>query len=880
MAKFRILFFPVLIIFQLSQSINTYAQKLINESFNNESMSLVLKKISEKYNLKFSYDYSLLEKIKVSENYKNISTKKFIHKIGAKYKFELEKIDDIYIITPLDNTYKKLVIKGLVVDKDSKEHLPYANIYQKETGYSTSSNEEGFFTIFTNNKDSFVFTISYLGYKTQDFKLGTDDTLGIFKINMSNENKLLSKVDIQTNIVKTIDFGKIAGHFTVNPAKMKDLPVLGELNIFRNLQLFPGVSITDNTSSGMIIRNSPPDQTLVTFDGFSILDLNHFFGMFSPINSKVVKDIQVYKGSFEAKYGNRVSGMVEITSKTGNLTKPSFHFNLNMLSANLVLQIPLFKKATLLVAARRSYNDVVKTSLYNKIFEGVKSPIDNDYWLVNGTVRYLPNKLDPTFSFYDINLRLNVPLSKKDNLSISYYTGKDNLDFSDSVSTVDYKYQLFENINWGNHGFGIKWTRNWSKKTFTTVALNLSNYFNLYSSSYSSSQDIYYDSTSFYETNFIDNLNFKINTSWNINKKHSVDFGIDNNTTYVDFLSNWNGTTLQDILQFSNQMSVFAQDKYSITTKFKLTGGIRANFTSSSEKPNIEPRISLLYNTSDYLSFKVSGGLYHQYLNKIPIKDANGINRNYWVISDNVIAPAVESYHYTIGFNYKKSFLTFDFEAYYKSALNLIEYESAILNEISFQQNDVEGIYHKGKGAIAGIDILLLKEYKKYIGWIAYSYGKSYRKFPDINNGIAYPSNNDQRHELKFVNMLKLKNWNFALTWIYGSGKPYTQPIGQYSIKLLNGQTKLISIPENKNSSRLPAFHSLDMAINYNFRIASGFAKIGLSIFNLYGRQNIKHRFYRITKETTNNGTQSPTYKVYDIKLMGFTPNVFFSIDF
>ena len=880
MLKHRMVIILLLLIIQSFVCSKVFAQKLISENFQNEPMTSVLSTISQKYQMKFSYDYTLLEKVKVSGSYENINERNFIRQLSSKYKFDIEKVDGVYLIKPQNKPTKNHIIKGFIIDKKSKERLPYANIYEQNPNYVTASNQEGFFTLFASRSDTNRYIISYIGYKSKEIVICPNDTLDEIQISLESEDKLISKVDVQTNTIKSVDMGRMAGHFTVNPSKMADLPVLGELDVFRNLQLFPGIGGTDNSSSGLIIRNSPPDQTLVTFDGFSILDLNHFFGMFSAINSKVVKDIQVYKGGFEAKYGNRVSGLVEITGKSGDLSKPTVYFNLNMLSANLVVQIPLFKKASLLIAARRSYNEIVKTSLYNEIFDKIKSPIDNNYWLVNGTVRYLPNQLEPVFSFYDINLKLNLPLSKKDMLSVSYYMGKDNLDFLDSSSTVEYDYQMVENMNWGNRGLGVKWTRNWSKKVFSNFSLNYSNYFNSYISDYSYNQSVFSDTTSLYESNNIDNLNLKINTIWYINKKHTFELGIDNNTINVDFLSFWNDNVLQDILQFANQLSVFAQDKYAVSPKLNIIAGLRANFISSSEETNIEPRVSLQYKLLPSLNLKASAGNYHQYLNKIPVKNMEGINRDYWMISDNVLAPAVASNHYAIGFNLKNTFFTVDFEAYYKNALNLIEYESAILNELNYQANDLAGVYHNGEGEIAGIDILLLKDYGKYSGWIGYSFGKSIRKFPDINDGQAYPSNNNQRHELKVVNMLKLRNWNFSLTWTYGSGKSYTEPEGQYYIKLLNGQRKLISVPARKNSSRLPAFHSLDMSINYNFRISSGFGKVGLSIFNLYGRENIKYRFYRTAENIDFISSQSSVYKVYDIKMMGFTPNVFISIDF
>jgi len=326
-------------------------------------------------------------------------------------------------------------------------------------------------------------------------------------------------------------------------------------------------------------------------------------------------------------------------------------------------------------------------------------------------------------------------------------------------------------------------------------------------------------------------------------------------------------------------LSVFAQNAHNFNDKLRLIAGIRANILSFGNKIDIEPRLAFIYQFIPSITFKTSVGQFHQYLNKIPVLDVGGINRSFWVVSDYELLNPVEANHLTIGFKFEKKFFTVDIEAYYKEAKNLVEYEGPFLNEASFDLNGIEGTYHNGIGKIAGIDFFVMNNFGKYTGWLSYSFGKSIRKFSDINDGLAFPSNNDQRHEVKLVNMLKLKKWDFSLTWTYGSGRPYTEPEGQYYIKLLNGEQKLVSVPSMKNSSRLPAFHSLDMSANYRFRIRQGFGKVGLSILNLYGRQNIKDRFYRIASDDLSNDGQ-PVYKIYDIRLLGFTPNIFISFDF
>ncbi len=856
------------------------AQKIINEHFENVPMSLILDSIGKKYNIKFSYDYKLLKGVSVSGNYNNLSESEFIRKITRKYKFDVRKMDNVYLIKPRKTKTQAYVLSGIVIDGKTKERLPYATVCQKYAQSFSVTNPKGYFTLFAEQKDTIALQISYMGYKTKNINIIELDTLSDIVIELENEDKRIKKVDVKRNKIKSVEISQMSGHFTVNPSKLANLPVLGEPDIFRNLQLFPGISGSGNSSSGLIVRYSPPDQTMVNFDGLTILDLDHFFGMFSAINSKVVKDIQIYKGGFEAKYGNRVSSVVEITGKSGDLTKPAVHFNLNMISANLVVELPLFKKASLLIAARRSYNDLIKTPLYEQLFGEIKSPVDKNYWLINGTLRYMPYQLEPHFNFFDVNVKLNIPLHKNSNLSISYFQSQDKLNFLDSLSTGLNFYQTEEKMNWGNFGLGVNWTKKWSKKLYSSLLLSVSSYYNNYSSYYAFINEQASDTSTSYQSNYIDNLNFKWSNSWYINKKNTFEFGIDNNAANIDYFNGWDTYDLQNINQFVNQLSVYAQNTVNFNKKIRLIAGVRANILHPSKNIDFEPRLAFMYRFIPSLTFKMSGGRFHQYLNKIPIKDVAGINRAFWVVSDYKFLPPVEANHLILGLKFERKAFTIDVEAYYKEAMNLVEYEGPFLSKENFELNGFTGIYHRGIGKIAGVDFLMMKTFGNYTGWISYTFGKSIRKFLGINRGVAFPDNNDQRHELKLVNMYKLKNWNFSLTWTYGSGKPYTEPEGQYYIKLLNGEQKLVSVPSKKNSSRLPAFHSLDMSVNYDFRIGQGFAKVGLSVFNLYGRQNIKYRFYRVLTDEGIDAGNQPVYKVYDIKLLGFTPNLFISFDF
>ncbi len=872
-------YFHCLIVLYLILPNKLIAQKTINEFFDNVPLSDALDSVSAKYDIRFSYDYKLLSNINISGKFVNLSETAFIKKIIKKYHFDVEKLENVYLIKPHKKQSKDYIISGTIIDKKTKERLPYANICQKNAQSYSISNSNGYFTLFAESLDSIILSVGYMGYKTKYVHIPVGDTIPELIIEMENEEKILKEVKVKKDKIKSVELSQMTGHFTINPTKLANLPVLGEPDIFHNLRLFPGISGSSNTSAGLVIRYSPPDQTLVSFDGLTILDLDHFFGMFSAINSKVVKDIQIYKGGFEAKYGNRASGVVEITGKSGDLSKPSVHLGLNMVSANLVLELPVFKKASILIAARRSYNDLIQTPLYRYLFNEVQSPTDDNYWLINGTLRYMPYQLEPDFNFFDVNVKFSMPLSKKSDLSISYFQSQDKLSFIDSLTTDQNFYKNSEQMNWGNFGLGINWTKKWSKKFYTDLNTAFSSYYNNYNSYYQYQTNLFDEFSSTYESNYIDNLNFKLNNSWYINKKNTFELGIDNNAANIDYFSGWDNFDIQNINQFVNQLSFFAQNKYVPNRKFSLIAGVRTTSLMPTNSTYFEPRLSLTYRFIPLLSFKLAAGKYHQYLNKIPIKDTKGIKRAFWVVSDNKMMLPVESNHLMLGLKFKKKNFVIDVETYYKETLNLVEYEGPFLSKENFELNGFTGTYHQGIGKIIGADLLIMNKIGNYTGWLSYTVGKSINKYEGINSGLFFPADNDQRHELKLVNMLKFGNWNFSLTWTYGSGRPYTEPEGQYYIKLINGDKKLVSVPATKNSSRLPAFHSLDMAINYDFRVGQGFGKVGLSVLNLYGRQNIKDRFYRLASDEQINDGQ-PVYRVYDIKLLGFTPSLFISFDF
>ena len=248
-----------------------------------------------------------------------------------------------------------ITISGLIKDKESGESLPYANVIVKNTNIGTTTNEDGFFTLFNVPSKTSTIQVQFMGYKTEFLILTTEIASDKIIILMTPDSNQLEEVVISLDSGGEImKMNKNVSQISLSPKKLATIPNLGEKDIFRALQLLPGVSGTNESSSGLYIRGGTPDQNLVLLDGFTVYHVDHFYGFFSAFNSDVIKDIQLFKGGFPAEYGGRISSVMDLTGKTGNSNKFSLSGSLSLLSANATVEIPVGKKANLLISGRRS----------------------------------------------------------------------------------------------------------------------------------------------------------------------------------------------------------------------------------------------------------------------------------------------------------------------------------------------------------------------------------------------------------------------------------------------------------------------------------------------------------------------------------------------
>nr|WP_281349584.1 TonB-dependent receptor [Fulvivirga aurantia] len=795
----------------------------------------------------------------------------------------------IYAAPPEDSEAPKkynFQLSGKIADVTSGESLPNALIKVKGTNKGTVSNVDGHFTLFKVPTDTSTIVIDYLGYMTKEIKLSPDLPFSEIEIELQSDIEMLDDITISDSYDQPIAVNREISRMAFNPKALQTLPTLGEHDLFRTLQYMPGVSATNESSSGLSIRGSLPSQNLVLLDGFTLYHLDHFFGVFSALNSDVIKDVQIYKSGYSAKYGGRVSGVVDITGKSGGADKATYSIGANLLSLRATAQIPIGKKVSVLASFRRSFTDAVQSDLYKNLFDIVREnddqinrPVENDRF----------EEIEPEFYFTDINFKTAYRPSNKDIISLSAYGGRDHLygETIDSASfaplDIFYQESLTERNEWGNGGVGLRWGRQWNDNYYSNLRFTFSSFDRNYNFNYQyqldSAQQSQKANFDFTQTNRIEDANFLFDNTYTINNQWSLDFGIHANEYRIRYQTSSNGKVADEQDNEGKISSLYITGHYDLNPDFRISAGFRSNRHEINDTSYFEPRLSANYQISEKLNLKAAYGVYHQFLNQVLYDHPYNGTQNFWAFSNLEGIPVVKSKHHVIGATYQNNGFLVDLEAYYKDLSGIVEFNLVpfFVKEESLDLGFLVG----GEGRMRGIDLMVQKEIGKYKGWVSYSLSRSLQSFPAVEKGIFYPSLQDQTHEINIVNMATLGRWDVSAAWIYGSGSPYREYDVLYFTNDQGTVEDFIVVKDRTAIVRLPDYHRLDLSVAYDLNFKKGSGQVGMSIFNSYARKNIKTRKINISELQKAIGTKNqplPTYR--DQILIGFTPSFFVNFTF
>ncbi len=756
-------------------------------------------------------------------------------------------------------------IQGTVRDSLSGEAIVYATIAVVGSEHQVNTNPDGFFTVIGAPRETFSLRVVHMGYTPTEVIVDAGFT-GRLSIEIPPLPIELEGVEIVADEYRLVRATDGVSRVAASPAEMAVLPSVGEVDVFRSLQLLPGVSGTRESSSGLYVRGGTPDQNLVLLDGITVYHVDHFFGFFSAFNAEAIKDIQVFKGAFPAQYGGRVSSVIDMTGKTGDPDQMHYGVGLNLLSANGVFQTPIGSRANLLVTGRRSYTDVVRTGLYSSIFDifnistEPQAPGGGGPGGGRGFGSANQDAATPESYFYDFNAKLTYLPGDRDVVSFTLYGGRDYLDKSQerSLSFTPRGQAGDQNFNtaigdlteWGNRGLSGRWGRQWASGLTSSVLAAYSEYTSDYgrntqvtiSDPETSEATLTRDLRSA-EDNFLADLTLRADSEWRLSPEHRLHFGGWFSTTDADYrYVRDDSIPILDQTQSSTRVEAYAQDTWNVTDRFSLTAGGRISYDQAAAKSYLEPRASARVSLTDRVTLKAAAGRYHQFVNRVVNENITEGSRDFWLLADGDLIDVTAADHVVAGVSYETDSYLFDVELYRKETTGLSEFS------LRFMRNNIDplNLFFAGQGTAQGAEFLAQKKFGAFTGWISYTLAEARNTFPDLNDGNSFPALHDQLHELKTVGTLSLGRWDLASTWTYGSGTPYTAPQSEYSVELLDGNAFSYIDVSAKNGLRLPAYHRLDLSARYRFSLGDYGGDVGLSVFNAYDRANVWYRQFEL----------------------------------
>lgn len=782
------------------------------------------------------------------------------------------------IFTILSHSQESFTISGYIEEAESGEKLIGSTIYDLKSGKGTFTNDYGFYSL-TLPKDSIKIRISSIGYLTQVYE---DFPQGDIQLNFSMSDQMLDEIEILSSKEEQIHLKTEMSSIDLSMDKVKTLPaLLGENDIMKTIQLLPGVQTGSEGSSGLYVRGGGPDQNLILLDGVPVYNASHLFGFFSVFNSDAINSTKLIKGGFPARYGGRLSSVVDIKMKEGNLKKFHGQGSIGLISTKLSLEGPIIKdKTSFIISARRTYIDILAQPLIKANQKSGGKNGDNSENLNTGG-----------YFFYDLNGKINHKISEKHRLYLSHYSGNDKAYLktidkygTDSTSSTD---SSDSQLRWGNIISALRWNYMPNNKVFINTTLRYSKYDFLLgfsnSSSTSSNNTNLYDRFSYDYISKIEDWSGKIDIDWMPNPDHLVKFGLGN--IYHTFTPGVNQIQLNNSstpvfdstfgaqLHFAHELSVYAEDEWTLNSKLKGNAGVNfSTFLVDDKQYNsFQPRLSFRYLINDNSSFKMGYAKMAQFLHLLT-NAGIGLPTDLWVPATSKIKPQFSD---QIAIGYARTFnnkYEVSLEGYYKTMNNLIEYKDGAS---FFDSNtDWQDKVHIGRGWSYGTELLIEKKLGKTTGWIGYTLSWTNRQFDSINFGTPYPYRYDRRHDIGIAITHEFNDRiNVGLVWVYGTGNAVTlarEVYSSFNSSLIsditnfnfNDQSDQIEHIENRNDYRMAAYHRLDFSVNFTKQKKWGERTWSIGVYNTYNRQN---PFYLEFTNDRNGNRQLSQFSLFPL---------------
>jgi len=769
---------------------------------------------------------------------------------------------------------QNVTLSGTIIDASSGEALISANVYQAESQSGTTTNTYGFYS-YTAPPGKWTLRYSYIGYQDSTVSLYvTKDTSVSIALSPTVD---LEIVEVQADKVNRIEERTQMSSVRIPVQQINQIPaLLGERDVLKALQLMPGVQSGGEGQAGLYVRGGSPDQNLILLDGVPVYNANHVFGFFSVFSTDAIKDVNLIKGGFPARYGGRLSSVLDIRLKEGNLKEIHGAVSVGLVAAKAMIEGPIGKseKTSFLVAGRRTYIDALAAPF-----------IPNDGF----------SDVDPTLYFYDLNAKVRHKIDDKNELFLSSYLGADAYGFAEDYRQDNFRSYTDVGLSWGNTTASLRWNRVWNNRLFSNLTLIYSNYnfqngitdqtFN------DQNQDEIEEETGLSYLSGIRDWGIKMDFDYLPHPNHSIKAGLA--LTYHQF--NPGGfdlysftdpnvdidTVIQQKKLSSWETAAYIEDDWTINSKLSMNVGLHLSSFHVQERDyfSFQPRIAARYLLPNRWSIKGSFATMRQYIQLLTNENLS-LPTDLWLPSTARVRPQ-DSWQVALGIaktlprGYELSS-----EVYYKEMTNVLSFrEGASLFAFSDWQDRVT----QGNGQAYGWELLLQKKEGRLTGWIGYTLAWSWRQFDDINFGRKYPFRFDRRHDISVVAMYELTpKIRFSGTWVFGTGNAVTLAADQF-LWLRESSNPDFTFPsiidnfDEKNNYRAPNYHRLDLGVDFIKEKKYGTRTWSIGAYNAYSRAN---PFFIFSDTQFNNVTGESRNTIRQASLFPIIPYINFRYEF
>jgi hypothetical protein len=725
-------------------------------------------------------------------------------------------------------------LSGFVRDSVSGETLVGASVLVRETRFGTITNKSGFYSLGSLPAGTYTLRLSYVGYTTREVALsiGANESRRM-DILLLPEVLAMDEVTIERNRMddaRQINVGRV----NIPLREIQQLRVGGEADVFRSLQLLPGVLASSQISSGLYVRGGSPDQTLVQLDGSTVYNPSHLFGFYSTFNPDAVKDVELFKGGFPVEYGGRMSAVLDLVQRDGNRNTFEGKASLGLISSQFSLEGPI-AEGSWFIGGRRTYID-----LFTPLIETEDEPL-------------------PSYYFYDLNGKITQDLGPSDKLSLSGFLSRDIMSFT---GTND----LTVSLGVENTMAALRWTHVFSGSVFSDFHLSWSDYSNGLDNERRGFNGLI--------DNRITDLTLKGKVEWFAGSDLTVLAGLESSRYALQYLQKFGGQTDSIAAELDAPFDLdtedyiytgYVQTNYQVSALFSLQPGVRINYYTLRDLYSVDPRIALRWTIQSDVAVKAAWGMYHQYFRLASIPDFSFFDT--WMPTDQTVDPSL-AVHYILGLETRPWFgYEFNVEAYYKDLYNVSE-----IREFVTRSSAVSDIFYTGRGQSYGLEFFLQRRIGSFTGWAGYAIGVIESRFNELNNGRAFRPKWDRRHDLKIVGQYRAdERWTLGASFTYQSGQSYTGQTSRYQTSFPGDNEGIgATVPAQLYGLRLPASHQLNLSANYRTTLFGQPATLLFDIYNVYSRRDIWYRFYDPDSDVTI---------VMDVLLLPIIPSIALEVE-